>query len=121
MAVPKPMLTEFGIHYILESSLSLLQCESNELEKGNTECKVFDGNGWMSGGNARCSDVSLFLIVLKIKTTLCFAIVKYCLFYKAAFSGVLFANGKLLHNSAEDSREAKETTLKSYHYCLQPR
>ena len=48
MVGPKPMLTEFGIHYILESSLSLLQCESNEPKKGNTECKVFDGNGWMS-------------------------------------------------------------------------
>ena len=32
----------------LPLSLLSLQCESNEPEKGTTECKVFDGNGWMS-------------------------------------------------------------------------
>ena len=41
----------FAIYDILHEKLPLsllLQCESNELEKGTTECKVFDGNGWMS-------------------------------------------------------------------------
>ena len=63
MAVPRPMLTQFGIHYILESCVwltGMVQASVQDFHHGKPQPK----NIRVSPGNACCAKYSEILILL---------------------------------------------------------